>query len=188
MDNALYEQFEANPIIAAIKDDSGLDQVLSSDISIVFILYGDILNICHIVEKLKNAGKTTFVHVDLVSGFGPREIIVDYIKKETKADGIISTRSGMIRRAKELGMCGILRIFMIDSMALESVVRQQTASGADIVEVLPGVLPKVISWIVKTGKTHVIAGGLLRDKEDVVEALKAGAIAVSTTNTKIWFI
>ena len=34
----------------------------------------------------------------------------------------------------------------------------------------------------------VIAGGLISDKEDVIEALDAGAISVSTTNQDVWFM
>ena len=55
---------EANPVIAAIKDDEGLEQCLHSDIGIVFILYGDIGSIVGIVKRLKDAGKVAMVHMD----------------------------------------------------------------------------------------------------------------------------
>jgi glycerol uptake operon antiterminator len=32
----------------------------------------------------------------------------------------------------------------------------------------------------------VIAGGLISDKEDIISALGAGAIAVSSTNPAVW--
>ena len=35
-------------------------------------------------------------------------------------------------------------------------------------------------------KVPIIAGGLIVDKEDVMEALDAGAMAVSTTNHQVW--
>ena len=53
-------------------------------------------------------------------------------------------------------------------------------------EVLPGVMPKILKQICKTSKVPVIAGGLISDKEDVMGALGAGAAAVSTTNQKVW--
>lgn len=188
MKNELYEKFENTPVIAAIKDEEGLQKVMQCDSTIVLVLYGDILNIVDIVAALKKAGKTVFVHVDLISGFGPKEIIVDYMKKYTEADGIMSTKSQLVRRAHDLGMCGILRIFMIDSLALSGVSKQQQASNADIIDVLPGVLPKVIASVVQISKVPVIASGLIRDKEDVMDGLRAGAIAVSTTNTGVWFM
>ena len=56
----------------------------------------------------------------------------------------------------------------------------------DVVEVLPGLMPKILKQICKTSKVPVIAGGLISDKEDVMGALGAGAAAVSTTNQKVW--
>lgn len=47
----IYEQFEDSPIIAAVKDDAGLEACLKSDCRIVFILYGTICNIGEIVKK-----------------------------------------------------------------------------------------------------------------------------------------
>ena len=34
----------------------------------------------------------------------------------------------------------------------------------------------------------VIAGGLITDREDIMGALGAGAISISTTNQKVWFM
>lgn len=34
----------------------------------------------------------------------------------------------------------------------------------------------------------VIAGGLISDKEDVINALAAGAVSVSSTQRAIWFL
>ena len=62
MQNAL----EDSPIIAAIKDDMGLKKCLSSDSRIIFVLYGNIVNIADIVEEIKAAGKLAVVHIDLI--------------------------------------------------------------------------------------------------------------------------
>ena len=47
------EQFEDCPVIAAVKDEEGLNACLGSEIGIVFVLYGDICTIPDIVRKLK---------------------------------------------------------------------------------------------------------------------------------------
>lgn len=56
----------------------------------------------------------------------------------------------------------------------------------DFIEVLPGLMPKVIQKICRTSRTPIIAGGLITDKEAVMGALNAGAIAVSTTHQDVW--
>ena len=41
----LLELLDIGPVIAAVKDPDGLAQVLDSDVSVLFLLYGDILTI-----------------------------------------------------------------------------------------------------------------------------------------------
>ena len=103
MKKEFKEALEDSPIIVAIKDDEGLKKCVESESRIIFILYGDILNIPDIVDKVKAAGKIAMVHIDLITGLSSKEITVDFLKKYTKADGIISTKPNLIKHAKELG-------------------------------------------------------------------------------------
>ena len=182
------EAIENTPIIPAVKDEESLEVCLKSDSSVIFILFGDICSIADIVERIKEKGKLAMVHMDLIAGLGSKEVSVDYIKKRTRTDGIITTKPILVKRAKELGLAAVLRFFIIDSMALANLSRQTREARPDCIEVLPGVMPKVIRKITKENKIPLIAGGLISDKEDVCNALDAGAVAVSSTNTKIWFL
>lgn len=74
----ILEQFEDCPVVAAIKDEQGLNRCLGSDIRIVFVLYGDICSIGDIVGRLKKGGKTVLVHIDLIGGLSSREVAVDF--------------------------------------------------------------------------------------------------------------
>lgn len=188
----ILEQFEDYPVIAAVKDEAGLKKCLESgaEIQIVFVLYGDLCNIGAIVERLKEGGKTVIIHLDLISGLGNREIVVDYIKNTTKADGIISTKSTLIKRAKELDFFAVMRFFMLDSMVYENVRKQIENVKPDMIEIIPGAMPKLISRLCEfiEGKVPVIAGGMIMDKEDTMKALAAGATAISTTRQNVWFM
>ena len=183
-------KIEINPIIAAVKDDEGLDIALTEDVEIVFVLYGDICTIPDIVKKIKKSGKVAMVHVDLITGLNnSREVCLDFIKNNTEADGIITTKSNLISHARELGLNTVLRYFILDSMALQNIEKQASAAGVkpDIIEFLPGiVLPKMIRRINKVSRVPIIAGGLIADREDVMNALDAGAMAISTTNRDVW--
>ena len=182
------EALEDSPVIAAVKDEAGLMRCLSCESRIVFILYGDICNIASIVDRIKKAGKLAMVHIDLISGLASKEIAVDFIRQYTKADGIISTRPALIRRAKELGLMGILRLFVIDSMAYENLEKQAKQAKPDVIEVLPALMPKVVSRICRISQIPVIAGGLVSEKEDIMSLLAAGVVSVSTTDQDLWFI
>lgn len=188
MKKEFKEALEDSPIIAAIKDDEGLRKCLDSDSRVIFILYGDICNISDIVNTVKSSGKIAMVHLDLIAGLSAKEISVDFIKKYTKADGIITTKPALIKRAKELSLYTILRLFVIDSMAYENIDRQLKTARPDLIEILPALMPKVVSKICKLSNTPVIAGGLVSDKDDVMSLLQAGVVSVSSTNPSIWFL
>lgn len=187
MDQKLYDLIEANPVIAAVKDMDGLKACcLVEDVKVVFVLFGDICNIDAIVKQIKQSGKVAMVHIDLISGLSSKEIAVDYIKHCTAADGIISTKPVMIKRARELSLYTTLRVFVLDSMAFENIEKQMHQVRPDIIEILPGLMPKVIRRVSRLVKIPVIAGGLISEKEDVMAALSAGAISVSSTNQDVW--
>ena len=189
MSSFFYEAVEDNPIIAAVKNMNDLEVCCSlEDIRVVFILFGDVCSIKEIVDKVKAAGKVAMVHVDLINGLSSKDIVVEFIQKNTKADGIISTKPTLIKKSRELGMFTILRYFLLDSMAYENIRQQQHAVKPDFIEVLPGVMPKIIGNVCKMSRTPIIAGGLISDKESVMDALSAGAIAVSSTNHEVWML
>ena len=187
MKQSFYEMVEANPLIAAVKEMEGLNRCCQvPDIKVVFVLFGDICNIDSIVKRIKAADKVAIVHIDLITGLSPKEVTVDFIRQHTGVDGIISTKPTMIRRAKDLGMYTVMRFFLLDSMSLENISKQLSVVKPDFIEILPGVMPKIIRKVCRQVKTQVIAGGLITDKEDIVTALDAGAIAVSSTNQSVW--
>ena len=182
---------EESPIIAAVKDDNDLCKCLSSDVNTVFILYGDICTIPSIVKKVKDSGRIAMVHIDLISGLSVRDASVDFIKQFTEADGIISTKYSLIAHAKELGLYTVLRFFVLDSMALVNIEKQSKPGNMqpDAIEILPGiVVPKVIKKINSISRVPIIAGGLITDKDDIINALSSGAIAISSTNQDVWFL
>jgi glycerol uptake operon antiterminator len=183
-------KIEINPIIAAVKDDDGLDRALTEDVEIIFVLYGDICTIPSIVDKIKAADKVAMVHVDLITGLNnSKDVCLDFIKNNTRADGIITTKSNLIAHARELELNTVLRYFILDSLALQNIEKQARSSGIkpDIIEFLPGIiLPKMIKRINKVSRVPIIAGGLIADREDVMNALDAGALAISTTNPDVW--
>ena len=99
-----YNAVEANPIIAAVKNMDDVENCCRiEEIKVVFILFGDICSLEEIINKIKKAGKTAVVHVDLINGLSSKEIAVEYIKKNTAADGIISTKISLIKRRRRKG-------------------------------------------------------------------------------------
>lgn len=188
MRKLFYEALEDAPVVSAIKDMEGLKTALESDSRVVFILFGDICNISNIINQIKSKDKIAIIHIDLIDGLANRDIVVDFLKSNTKADGIISTKANIIKKAKEVGFITVQRCFILDSLSLETSKKYMNLGYADAIEILPGVMPKIIKQIVEISTLPIIAGGLIQDKEDIMLALQAGATAVSSTKKEIWFM
>lgn len=190
MAKEFIEKIEAAPVIAAVKDDLELARCLRTDVEVVFILYGDVCSITGIVERIKAAGRMAMVHLDLVAGLSQKEAAVDFIRQRTRADGIITTRANLVRHAKEIGLYTVLRFFILDSLALSNIEKHAQlgyASQPDVIEILPGIIvPKVMKRICKMSRVPVIAGGLIHDREDVMNMLDSGAVAISTSTPAVW--
>lgn len=182
----LKEMLSETPIIAAAKDDSDLERALSSECRVIFLLYGNIINIEELVRKVHAQGKICIVHIDLIDGLSNRDISVDGLVRLSHPDGIISTRGSLIRRAQSLDLLSIQRAFLLDSMSMRSLLAQVDSNRPDFIEILPGVIPSAIAEISRKCSVPVIAGGLIRSKQDVMQALKAGVIAVSSSCQEVW--
>ena len=168
-------------VIPAVKSPEELDRILTGKGKLIFVLFGDILTIPDIVVKLKKAGKIVMVHLDLIDGLNSRDVAVDFLAENTLADGILSTKTNLVKYAKSRGLLAIQRFFLLDSMALLNIEKQFPLDFVDAIEILPGIMPKVIRRLAGLTNKPIIAGGLISDQEDVQSALNAGATAVSTT-------
>jgi len=188
MNKQYREAIEDFPIIAGIRSEQDLTECLKTDCQNIFILYGNVLNIGSITKRITDAGKYAYVHMDMIEGLASKEISVDFIKEHTTADGIISTKSALIKKAKELNLFTIQRFFILDSLAVKNVKKQMEQTRPDFIEILPGLMPRIITTLKKEVGQRVIAGGLISQKEDIIEALNAGATAISTTNSQLWYM
>lgn len=177
---------EKCPVIPEIKNDEWLESLPDSDSDIVYILYGDICTIADIVERVKKMGKRAIVHIDLIVGLSAKEISVDFIRKYTRADGIISMKPALIKRANDLDFFTIQRFYMIDGLTYANVAKNVKHSNPDVVEFMPAGLSKLIRYLVELIDKPIVASGLTQDREDIIHALKAGALAIATTNRELW--
>ena len=158
----------------------------AGDIKIVFVLYGSLVEIQDICNKLKAAGKLVFVHVDMLDGLKPDAKGIEFIKKLVEPYGIITTKTNCVKCAINLGLYTILRVFILDSQSLQTGIHNIRTVTPHAVEVLPGVASKIINIIKKDIDIPIIAGGLINNKKDVLDAMSAGALAVSTSNEGVW--
>ncbi len=185
MRNDLSDALERSPIIAAIHNDKW-DLAIKSPSEIIIHLNLNIFSVKDYVNQAHSNNKLFFVHADLLEGIGKDKQGIEFLKS-CGVDGIVSTKAHLIRHAKACGLITIQRMFLLDSQGIESMGDILTSTSPDFVEIMPGVVTKEILRFSK-GKTPVIAGGLIETKSEVTAALSAGAVAVSTGKTELWYL
>jgi glycerol uptake operon antiterminator len=182
----LEEILIENPIIAALRNNDDLNNAIKSSAEVVFILYGNIMTVKDICNQLKEANKLVFIHIDMLEGLKGDFAGLEFIKKFVEPYGIITTKATNIKYAKQLGLSTIQRIFVIDSLSLETGAKNIKDASPDAVEVMPGVANKIINRFQSKVHVPIIAGGLITEKKDAMEALSSGAVAVSTSASELW--
>ena len=123
--------------------------------------------------------------MDFVEGIGKDRAGLEYIKS-LGVNGILTTRTNLIRPAKEMGLMTIQRFFIVDSHSVDTAVEAIRIAKPDVVEIMPGVVRKKIREFADKVSTDILAGGLVEFKEDVDLAIEAGATAVSTADRELW--
>ena len=181
--NPIIEALERTPVIAAT-DRAGWQSAVLSDIEVLFHLGADIMTIADDIQAAKQGGKFVFIHIDLADGIGKDRAGIDWLKK-LGADGVISTRTQLIRAAHDSGLLAVQRFFILDSKGMHSISETIENTRPDLIEIMPGIIPKALK-AVAAHKIPVIAGGLIETKQEATAALSSGAIAVSTGKKELW--
>lgn len=172
-----------NPVIAAVRSDEEYLKAINSPVLAIFMLKADILTLENLLKQ-KN-GKKIFVHIDMAEGVG-RDKKGLMLLKEYGVDGIISTKNSLIIMARELGLYSVQRFFIIDSLSVQTALDIIKNTKPAYVEILPGVIPKAVKSFVENASMPIIAGGLIEEKNEVLNALSTGATAVSTGKENLW--
>lgn len=186
MKDIFNRAMKENPVIAAVKKSEKMEEAANSSCTVIFILCGDIFNLKEMVDKAKEKNKLVFIHVDLIDGFSKDATALKYIAEKICPDGIISTKNSQLKAAKQLGLLTVQRLFIIDSMSIETTVRASASIEPDAVEIMPGIMPKITKRLSGEISVPVIVGGLISEKEDIENAIKSGARGVSTSDNKLW--
>ncbi|NMB26792.1 MAG: glycerol-3-phosphate responsive antiterminator [Tissierellia bacterium] len=183
-----FKKIELNPIIAAVNELNQLEEALNSPCEIIFLLTGNIFNLKEISHRVKSKNKGLYIHIDLIDGFSKDTWGLEYIVRNIYPDGIITTKKNLVKLSKDLGAFTIQRLFIPDSTSLYKGIQSIKTYRPNVVEILPGIMPKIIKKIQLETKIPIMTSGLIMDSEDVVQSLNSGSIAVSTSNKNVWYI
>jgi glycerol uptake operon antiterminator len=184
----LLNQLEAYPIIAAVRDEEGMAKALTSPVKVIFLLNGTLSNIRSRINQVKDCGKVVFVHLEMMSGLSKDQAAVEFLHMEMKPTGILTTKPNLVQRARSLGLVTVQRLFMLDSLSIQTGIKMVNMNRPDFIEIMPAIIPKVMVRVKKESTIPIIAGGMVETKEEIIELLKVGVTAVSTSKTELWYL
>ncbi|MCM3357946.1 glycerol-3-phosphate responsive antiterminator [Psychrobacillus sp. FSL K6-4046] len=173
-------------IIAAVTNEQDLKQAITSKANIVFLLTGNLMTAGEHINKIKQANKYVFIHLDFIDGISSSKTALTFVADQWKPTGIITTKSHVVKLAKEVGLMTIQRIFLLDRNAVTKGIEMVNSCRPDAVEVMPGIMPKVIDQLCTSLTFPIIAGGLIDNISEVHQALENGALAISAGVPEMW--
>lgn len=174
------------PVAAALKSQDDMKVALMSQVALLFLLKGDAFELIPFIQQAHERGKGVVVHVDLVSGVGKDRAGIQYLR-QIGVDAIITSRSQLVAAGRAEGLVTIQRLLLADDASLETGVRTIARAAPDIVEVLPGIIfPDVAALLQQLLGGPFIAGGFIREADDVVRIRTAGAILSSSSTYTLW--
>ena len=184
---SLAEALAVHPVIASVRDEQRLEGALQSRCQAVFLLSTSIGRLTEVGDAVAQAGKLLFIHLDFIGGLGRDEEALEYLAATARPLGLITTRTGLVQTARRLGLTPLQRLFLLDSQSLNTGIEAARSSRAEVVEVLPGIVPRAVGAIrAQLPHTLIIAGGLVRSPREVGRALQAGASGISTSTQSLW--
>jgi len=184
----IFEKIKQKKVIPAIRDILDIPEALERGNEVLFLLTGDIFDLLRIKEEFMASSKALFLlHLDLVKGVARDQAGIRFLKRNVGIHGVISTHANLIQYARKESLATIQRLFVIDSESLKKGMSLVKNCRPDGVEILPGmILPYIINEIKQANFPPVVAGGLIKTRQDVSVVIQSGAIAISTSRKELW--
>lgn len=186
--NIIVERLKEYKLAAAVKDPKNLERAVKykDNIGAVILMTGNVLTAQKYVDFLQSNGLPVILHVERIGGLQMDHDGAEFVKRYIKPAGIVTTRTGIIKRAKEKGLFVIQRVFLVDTDMYLNLEKGIERNPVDMIEMMPSRVPEFIHRLTQVSDIPVITGGLLSTLDHAKEALESGATAVSTSNTDMW--
>ena len=110
----------------------------------------------------------------MVAGLSKDPAAVDYIGSAIKPTGVITTKPNLTATARQYGLQTVQRLFMLDSLSIQTGLKMVRTTQPDFIEIMPGIIAKVIPELKENTPIPIIAGGMISCKKEIITLVKAG--------------
>ena len=175
-----------SPVIAAVRSMEELAIALRSPVRVISMMGGSIGEAAAITNAVHESGKRVLFHPELVKGLGRDQAGIEYLARIASPDGIVSTKRQLLHTASQLGLLSVFQVFMIDTQAFETGLENIASHAPDAVEIMPGLMPRIVSCVKAAFAGPVLAAGLIKTTNDVDVLLKHGASGAAASEQTLW--
>jgi len=122
-------------VIAALWEEVKPEEI---PVNVVFILKSEVQHLKYQLDMYRRAGKTVYVDMDFVAGLSDGEAAVAFLKN-MGVDGIISVKMKNFHACRKFELPFVLRIFALDSRAVEKAFGQVLNNDVIIGAIIAGI-------------------------------------------------
>lgn len=174
-------------ITPVIVNDEYFKEALKSKSSYVILEMGNFMTISELIKEIKSFNKEVFIKINEIQGVKEdSDVVFEYLVK-SGVFGVISNKTKVLQKAKKNMLKIVYTAFVFDTKSLDTTLKNIENIKPDIVEVRPGIMPKVIKIIKEKNKNLPIwATGIITDEKEIDEVLEAGAQSIITSKLSLW--
>lgn len=173
------------PSIREIKD---LTYALNTDLSYVLLSNTHIGNLKALVDRVHRAGKKAIVTVELIRGFNLDKNGAQFLKQIFHVDAVIVSNPLLVHYLRKLGLYTILRIVLMDSLALENSIRIVSETPCNAVELRPAIYGLKFANMLCNERRDLafFLAGFIRSQKTIKQAQQMGFKGVTLSDRSLW--
>ena len=186
----------SQPVLLAVSQMKEFEKFLQGPLEVCILMNLHIRLLPNMIRAAHSAGKTVFLHADLIHGLAADEYGCEYICQQLQADGVISTKPRVLETARRSRRAAVLRLFLIDGQSLSKGISLIRHLHPDYVELRPAlacdVIPELLDGLTGPGRDgtpapdiSLLCGGLIRTPEHIDRCLRCGARAVTLSDHEL---
>lgn len=173
-------------VIPAISNHKKLKEFLESNLTYGILMNFQLAQLEELISLMKKNHKKVLIHSELIKGLTSDEFGAIYLIQALNVDGIISSKPKVIEVCQKRNVMGIYRFFVKDTISLEQSLDIGKRLRPDYVEILPAACYELIGEIKEALHAKVLMGGLIRNAEQAQKCFDFGAVAITTSDSKLW--
>jgi glycerol uptake operon antiterminator len=185
MDMSLGARLKRRPVIATLYGVEQFDSFVQSAAEVAIVANVDLRLLHKVVSALTKSGKYVIVNIDSCDGLSQDKGGVEYLA-DIGVASLVSTRVATIQRGNRAGLMTVQKVFVTDRSTWPRSVKALEQSDPNIVQLMPAAMLARLSTQDRKALPPIIASGFVCDEGDARDALKRGAIAVSTSDCALW--